>query len=509
MTAVIGVRFRGSGKIYYFAPGDLQIRSGMHVVVETSHGMEMGTAAGGIREVHDEAVTQPLKPVIRIAEPEDEEQAARNREKEREAITICKEKIKKHDLEMKLIDAQYTLDNSKILFYFTADGRVDFRELVKDLAAIFRTRIELRQIGVRDETKILGGIGICGRPLCCSTWLTDFVPVSIRMAKEQNLSLSPSKISGVCGRLMCCLKNEEETYEYLNSMLPSVGEHVQTTTGLTGVVAGVNVLRQRVRVLLEINDEKEMQEFDASDLIFQGKRKKGHKAPQAEERSRAAETAELLEAAAFADRDGAEFERAEAEGMAEDRERADGRTGTDASSGRKGRRHSKGEGREKAERQDRSEQPEKQEESQSRQKPRKQEGKQEGGRIGKASDRGERTEKGERTDRGERPEKGERTERSRDRQPRDGEEGKNARRQKKRQERPENGARQPRETETASETAAGAEQSSDRDAQSSEGRERRRRKNRDGRRRDDRTGERPAENTAGNPVGNPEGEGNE
>ena len=280
MTTIIGVRFRGSGKIYYFAPGELEIRSGMHLIVETSRGLEMGTAAGGIRQVNDEAVTQPLKAVIRIATEEDEEQARLNREREREAITICKEKIRKHELEMKLIDAEYTLDNSKILFYFTADGRVDFRELVKDLASVFRTRIELRQIGVRDETKILGGIGICGRPLCCSTWLTDFVPVSIRMAKEQNLSLSPSKISGVCGRLMCCLKNEEETYEYLNSLLPSVGEHVRTRTGLEGTVAGVNVLRQKVRVLLEVDDEKEIQEFDVSELIFQGKKKKGGKNTQ-------------------------------------------------------------------------------------------------------------------------------------------------------------------------------------------------------------------------------------
>ena len=218
----------------------------MHVIVETARGVEMGTVLIPPKEVEDDKVIQPLKPVIRIATEEDEKVIERNREKEKEAFAICKEKIAKHGLEMKLVNAEYTFDNNKLLFYFTADGRIDFRELVKDLASVFRTRIELRQIGVRDETKILGGIGICGRELCCKSYLSDFIPVSIKMAKEQNLSLNPTKISGVCGRLMCCLKNEQDTYEYLNSRLPSVGDTVTTPSGMRGEVSAVNVLRQLV-----------------------------------------------------------------------------------------------------------------------------------------------------------------------------------------------------------------------------------------------------------------------
>ena len=213
MTKVIGVRFRTAGKVYFFDPLQLEIKRGDHVIVETARGIEFGTVVAGVHEVEDDKVIQPLKPVMRIAGERDIEQEAANKEKEKEAFKICKEKILKHGLEMKLIDAEYTFDNNKVLFYFTADGRIDFRELVKDLASVFKTRIELRQIGVRDETKIRGGIGICGRPLCCHSYLSDFVPVSIKMAKEQNLSLNPTKISGVCGRLMCCLKNEEDTYE--------------------------------------------------------------------------------------------------------------------------------------------------------------------------------------------------------------------------------------------------------------------------------------------------------
>ncbi len=212
--------------------------------------------------------------MIRVATPEDDARAARNRSREGDAKRICLEKIRKHKLEMKLIDAEYTFDNNKVLFYFTADGRIDFRELVKDLAAVFKTRIELRQIGVRDETKIIGGVGICGRPLCCHTYLSEFAPVSIKMAKEQNLSLNPTKISGVCGRLMCCLKNEEETYEYLNSRLPALGDTVTTFDGLKGEVQSVNVLRQRVKVLVDVNDEKELQEYDVSQLKFRPRKKK-------------------------------------------------------------------------------------------------------------------------------------------------------------------------------------------------------------------------------------------
>ena len=273
MTTVIGVRFRTAGKIYYFDPQKLNIKKGQHVIVETARGIEYGTVVIGCREVDDSRVIQPLKPVIRIATKEDDGIEARNREKEKDAFRICLEKIKKHGLEMKLIDAEYTFDNNKVLFYFTADGRIDFRELVKDLAAVFKTRIELRQIGVRDETKIVGGIGICGRALCCHSYLSEFAPVSIKMAKEQNLSLNPTKISGVCGRLMCCLKNEEETYEYLNSRLPNVGDYVTTDDGYKGEVHSVNVLRQTVKVVVTVNDEKEIHDYKVGQLRFRPKRK--------------------------------------------------------------------------------------------------------------------------------------------------------------------------------------------------------------------------------------------
>jgi len=274
MIKVIGVRFRTAGKIYFFDPGKLDIKRGNHVIVETARGIEYGTVVGDIREVTDDKVIQPLKPVLRIATQRDDEQEASNKLKEKEAFKVCLEKIRKHGLEMKLIDAEYTFDNNKVLFYFTADGRIDFRELVKDLAAVFKTRIELRQIGVRDETKIRGGMGICGRQLCCHTHLSEFVPVSIKMAKEQNLSLNPTKISGVCGRLMCCLKHEEETYEELNRRLPNVGDHVTTDTGLRGEVASVNVLRQLVKVIVDVDDEKEIQEFKAEQLRFKRRHKK-------------------------------------------------------------------------------------------------------------------------------------------------------------------------------------------------------------------------------------------
>ncbi len=275
MTKVIGVRFRTAGKIYFFAPGKLNIQTGDKVIVETARGVEFGTVVTGEKEVEDDKIMQPLKPVIRIATAEDKKKDAKNRDKEKEAFGICLEKIRKHGLEMKLIDAEYTFDNNKVLFYFTADGRIDFRELVKDLASVFRTRIELRQIGVRDETKIRGGIGICGRPLCCHTYLSEFAPVSIKMAKEQNLSLNPTKISGACGRLMCCLTNEEETYEELNSHLPSNGDHVTTPEGLRGDVQSVNVLRQLVKVVVTLdNDEKEIREYKATELKFKPRRRK-------------------------------------------------------------------------------------------------------------------------------------------------------------------------------------------------------------------------------------------
>jgi len=276
MIKVVGVRFRNAGKIYYFGPGKLDLPAGTHVIVETARGVEMGTVMAAPKDVFEETVIQPLKPVIRIATEADERVAQKNREKEKEAFKICLEKIAKHKLDMKLVEAEYTFDNNKLLFYFTADGRIDFRELVKDLAAVFRTRIELRQIGVRDETKIMGGIGICGRELCCHSYLSEFAPVSIKMAKEQNLSLNPTKISGVCGRLMCCLKNEEETYEYLNSRLPNVGDYVTTDDGFKGEVSSVSVLRQTVKVLVEIEDEKELREYGVEQLKFKPKRRRDH-----------------------------------------------------------------------------------------------------------------------------------------------------------------------------------------------------------------------------------------
>ena len=274
MIKVIGVRFRTAGKVYFFDPVSYEIKRGDHVIVETARGIEFGTVVGNPKEVEDDKVIQPLKPVLRIATEKDVEQEAANRIKEKEAFKICLEKIRKHGLAMKLIDAEYTFDNNKVLFYFTADGRIDFRELVKDLAAVFKTRIELRQIGVRDETKILGGIGICGRPLCCHTHLSEFIPVSIKMAKEQNLSLNPTKISGVCGRLRCCLKHEEETYEELNRRLPNVGDQVTTKDGQKGEVHSINILRQLVKVVVENGDEKEIREYPAEDLRFKKRHKK-------------------------------------------------------------------------------------------------------------------------------------------------------------------------------------------------------------------------------------------
>lgn len=295
MIKVVGVRFRTAGKIYYFDPKDLKLPVGSHVIVETARGVEYGTVMTAPKAVTDDEVVQPLKPVIRAATPEDDKAEAKNREKERQAYKVCLEKIQKHGLDMRLVEAEYTFDNNKLLFYFTADGRIDFRELVKDLASVFRTRIELRQIGVRDETKILGGVGICGRELCCHTFLSEFAPVSIKMAKEQNLSLNPTKISGVCGRLMCCLKNEEETYEYLNSRLPGIGDRVTTLDNIKGEVQSVNVLRQLVKVIVELGDEKEIREYPVSELRFKPRRRKDNHRLSKEE---------MKELAALEDKDG-------------------------------------------------------------------------------------------------------------------------------------------------------------------------------------------------------------
>ena len=291
MVNIIGVRFRQAGKIYYFDPGDLDISMGQHVIVETARGVEYGTVCIPPRDLDDSLVVQPLKKVIRIADEEDDRINEDNHKKSKEAYRICLEKISKFGLKMKLIDTEYTFDNNKILFYFTADGRIDFRELVKDLASVFKTRIELRQIGVRDETKMLGGIGICGRPLCCYSYMSDFVPVSIKMAKEQSLSLNPAKISGVCGRLMCCLKYEQETYEWLNSKLPNVGDVVTTDDGIQGVVDSVNVMRQRVKIIItDENDEKEAREYSVDRLQFHKGRRRDRKADGQSGRARGSDS---------------------------------------------------------------------------------------------------------------------------------------------------------------------------------------------------------------------------
>lgn len=294
MTEVIGVRFRTAGKIYYFDPKDIHFSRGEHAIVETARGIEYGFVVMGNRETEDAKIVQPLKEVIRKANAEDDQRHLENEAKEKEAYKVCQEKIRKHNLEMKLIDVEYTFDSSKVLFYFTADGRVDFRSLVKDLAAIFRTRIELRQVGVRDETKMLGGYGICGRPLCCHTFLSDFAPVSIRMAKEQGLSLNPTNISGVCGRLMCCLKNEEDVYEFLNAHLPSVGDVVTTPDGLRGEVSSISVLSQKVKVVvnLEKEDEKELREYKVSELKFKPRKRPSGDKKKPEQKGNRAQNAQ-------------------------------------------------------------------------------------------------------------------------------------------------------------------------------------------------------------------------
>jgi cell fate regulator YaaT (PSP1 superfamily) len=275
MVKVIGVRFRKAGKIYYFDPDGLDIQENEHVIVETARGVEYGKVVKGIMEVADEEVVHPLKKVMRVATEEDHAKESINKQEEKEAAKICLEKIRKHKLEMKLIDCEYTFDKNKLLFYFTADGRVDFRELVKDLASVFKTRIELRQIGVRDETKMMGSIGICGRPLCCFSHLSDFHPVSIKMAKEQNLSLNPTKISGVCGRLMCCLKYEEETYIELNKKLPNIGDIVITPSGVEAEVKHVNIIRQLVKTVIRVDNNVDIVEFKLDELKI--KKKRGNK----------------------------------------------------------------------------------------------------------------------------------------------------------------------------------------------------------------------------------------
>lgn len=266
MIKVVGVRFKKAGKIYYFDPDELEIKQGDFVIVETARGVEFGEAVIGIKEVTEEDIVSPLKKVLRIADGEDRAKDEENKEKEKEAFNICLEKIGEHGLPMKLIDVEYTFDNSKIIFYFVADGRIDFRELVKDLAAIFRTRIELRQIGVRDESKMIGGLGPCGRSLCCSTFLGDFEPVSIKMAKEQNLSLNPTKISGVCGRLMCCLNYEQNTYEEIRRKTPAIGSMVKTEDGVGEVVQN-NILLESVKVKITgQSDDVELKSYSIHEI---------------------------------------------------------------------------------------------------------------------------------------------------------------------------------------------------------------------------------------------------
>ncbi|WP_053954879.1 PSP1 domain-containing protein [Inediibacterium massiliense] len=271
MVTVVGIRFKKAGKIYYFDPDEVQIQKGQNAIVETARGIEFGEVVVGPKEILEEDIVAPLKKVIRVATLEDEIQNQQNIEKEKAAFEICLEKIILHKLDMKLIDVEYTFDNNKVIFYFTADGRVDFRELVKDLAAVFKTRIELRQIGVRDEAKMIGGLGPCGRGLCCANWLGDFEPVSIKMAKEQNLSLNPTKISGICGRLMCCLKYEHDTYQCLRENLPEIGEKVITPDG-KGIVVDNNVLLECVKVRLIIEERPEKEDKLSDDLTIYDKK---------------------------------------------------------------------------------------------------------------------------------------------------------------------------------------------------------------------------------------------
>lgn len=265
MIKVVGVRFKKAGKIYYFDPADMDIQKGSYVVVETARGVEFGECVIGIKEISEYDIVAPLKSVLRIATEEDINKHFKNKDKEKDAFEVCLKKIKEHGLTMKLIDVEYTFDNNKVIFYFTADGRVDFRELVKDLAAIFKTRIELRQIGVRDEAKMLGGLGPCGRTLCCSTFLGNFASVSIKMAKEQNLSLNPTKISGICGRLMCCLNYEQSTYEDIRKRMPKVGSIVKTSEG-TGEVFSNNIVKESVKVKLRKGEEEILEEFKIEDI---------------------------------------------------------------------------------------------------------------------------------------------------------------------------------------------------------------------------------------------------
>lgn len=283
MIKVAGIRFKNVGKVYYFSPGELDLPKGENVIVETAKGVEFGTIVLEPKEVEDDKVVSPLKEIIRIATDKDKDIITKNKIKEQDAYTICYEKIKKHKIAMKLVSVDYTFEGNKILFYFTAEGRVDFRELVKDLASVFRTRIELRQIGIRDEAKILGGVGICGRRLCCNSFLDEFQPVSIKMAKDQSLSLNPTKISGICSRLMCCLRYENEAYQDLIKDSPGIGSLVTTVDG-KGEVISVSLLKGNVRVKIFKGDDIEINEYSISDLTVQKWAKKRYKNQKTDKR---------------------------------------------------------------------------------------------------------------------------------------------------------------------------------------------------------------------------------
>ena len=314
MASVIGVRFKNAGKLYYFDPGSFWPTAGDAVIVETVRGLEYGEVVTGVKEVSDELITPPLKKVIRIATAEDAAHDADNRKRERDALTLCQKKVQEHKLQMKLVGCEYTFDNSKILFYFTSDKRVDFRGLVKDLATAFHTRIELRQIGVRDEAKMMGGLGMCSRPVCCAQFLGDFQPVSIKMAKEQNLSLNPTKISGICGRLMCCLKYEEDHYEATRRRMPRVGKEVITPDGV-GLVVDLNILKETVRVRIPKGDSTEQKDYPLTDIQRIQPARPARKAAQApdENEPEEDETADEASVAEFAGEEGLTEEEAMAE----------------------------------------------------------------------------------------------------------------------------------------------------------------------------------------------------
>jgi cell fate regulator YaaT (PSP1 superfamily) len=265
MIRIVGIRFKNAGKVYYFGPNDLDIKKGDYLIVETARGIEFGECVIGVKEIDEQQIIAPLKSVLRIADEKDIAKHKENKDKEEEAFKVCLKKIEEHKLNMKLIDVEYTFDNNKVIFYFTADGRVDFRDLVKDLATVFKTRIELRQIGVRDEAKMIGGLGPCGRSMCCSSFLGDFASVSIKMAKEQNLSLNPTKISGICGRLMCCLNYEQSTYEDIRKRLPKVGSTVKTAEGMGEVIYN-NIVKEAVKVRFKRGEEDVVEQFKIEDI---------------------------------------------------------------------------------------------------------------------------------------------------------------------------------------------------------------------------------------------------